>query len=319
MSSRKTVYISPESHPQTGYSMKTSELFNANPEIKNLTIQVPDSVYFIAEIGINHNGDIKLAKQLIDVAVAAGCDAVKFQKRTVDTVYTADELSKFRESPWGTTQRAQKEGLEFGESDYKEINEYCLEKNIEWSASAWDLDSLSFVEKFNPPFHKIASALTTNLEFVEAVAKLNRPTFMSVGMCNYEQIDKAVEVFKRLGTKLILMHTVSTYPSKLDDLNLLMIPTLRERYSIPIGYSGHEPNVSPSIVAAALGAVVIERHITTSRAIYGSDQAASLEPAGLNNLVGALKKVSVVRGTGVKVEVEGEIEVASKLRYWEKN
>ncbi len=297
--------------------MNAKELFENETAIREVNLQSSKDVYIIAEVGINHNGDLKLAKEMIDCAVAAGCDAVKFQKRTIEIVYSQSELEKRRESPWGTTQRQQKEGLEFGRQEYDEIDKYCKSLGIEWSASAWDLESLKFVESFNPPFHKVASALTTNLEFVRAVASLNRPTFLSTGMCTFDQIDMAVNIFRESGTDLILMHTVSTYPSELSDLNLLMICELQKRYSLPVGYSGHEANVSPSIVAAALGAVVIERHITTSRAIYGSDQAASLEPAGLNNLVGSIRKVPIVLGDGVKKHIASEMEVAKKLRYWE--
>jgi len=275
------------------------------------------SIFVIAEIGINHNGSMEITKQLIDMAKDAGCDAVKFQKRTIPLVYSQEELDKPRESPWGTTQRQQKEGLEFDRHEYDEIHNYCRTKGIEWSASAWDLESLKFVESYNPPFHKVASALTTNLDFLEAVATLGRLTFLSTGMCTYAQIDDAVEIFKKHDTEIVLMHTVSTYPSELADLNLLVINELASRYGLPVGYSGHESNVSPSIVAAALGAVAVERHITLSRALYGSDQAASLEPSGLNNLVGALRKVVAVKGDGVKRVVEGEIPIAKKLRYWE--
>jgi N-acetylneuraminate synthase len=297
--------------------MKAYELFTQKKVVRSVQLQTPEETYVIAEVGINHNGDINLAKELIDCAVTAGCDAVKFQKRTIEIVYSQSDLEKRRESPWGTTQRQQKEGLEFGKAEYDEIDLYCKSRGIEWSASAWDLESLKFVEKYNPPFHKIASALTTNLDFVRAVAALGRPTFMSIGMCTYDQIDEAVKIFQDSGTKLILMHTVSTYPSDLSDLNLLMICELQERYGLPVGYSGHEANVSPSLVAAALGAVVIERHITMSRALYGSDQAASLEPAGLSSLVGSIRKVAKVRGDGVKKSIASELEVAQKLRYWQ--
>ena len=284
---------------------------------KAIQIQQPKEIYVLAEIGINHNGNLELAKAMIDMAYDAGCDAVKFQKRTIPIVYSQSELEKERESPWGTTQRQQKEGLEFGQTEYNEIDTYCRSKGIEWSASAWDLESLKFIESYNPPFHKVASALTTNIDFVEAVARLNRVTFLSTGMCSYDQIDQAVEIFKKYNSKLILMHTVSTYPSELADLNLMMINELAARYKVPVGYSGHETNVSPTIVAASLGAVAVERHITLSRAMYGSDQAASLEPAGLNSLVGALRKVITVKGDGIKRVVEAEMPIAKKLRYWE--
>ena len=271
----------------------------------------------IAEVGINHNGDLSIAKKLIALASDSGCYAVKFQKRTLDIVYPEDILDSPRESPWGTTQRDQKEGLEFSRSDYEEIDAFCREIGILWSASAWDLPSLHFVESFKPAFHKIASALVTNIEFVEAVASLGRVTLMSTGMTTVEDIDRAVEIFHRANTKVILLHTVSTYPTPEEDLNLRTIQSLSERYGLPVGYSGHEAAVSPSIVAAALGAVVIERHITLDRTMYGSDQAASLEPDGLRQLVSVVNKVPVLLGSGQKNWAPGEKEVAGKLRYWE--
>lgn len=274
-------------------------------------------VTIIAEIGINHNGDLAIAKQLIDMAVSCGCDAVKFQKRTIDLVYSNQTLDAPRESPWGVTQRAQKEGLEFGLGQYQEIDTYCRQRGIAWSASAWDIPSLDFIEGFDPPFHKIASAMLTNRAFVQAVAGMNRVTLISTGMASLDVIDDVVEGFRAAGTPFILLHTISTYPSPEDDLNLSVIHTLRERYGVPIGYSGHEPSVSPSIVAVALGAVVVERHITLDRTMYGSDQSASLEENGLRQLVSVIRKVPGMLGTGVKDWAPGEREVAQKLRYWE--
>jgi len=280
-------------------------------------LQVPTYIPVIAEVGINHNGEISLAKKLIKVASESGCYAVKFQKRTLDLVYSAEILDSARESPWGTTQRDQKEGLEFSLEDYEEIDAFCKELGIYWSASAWDIPSLHFVESFNPPFHKIASALITNVDFLKAVASLGRITLMSTGMATTEDIDRAVEIFRESNTKVILLHTVSTYPTPEEDLNLRAIQSLRERYGLPVGYSGHEASVSPSIVAAALGAVVIERHITLDRTMYGSDQAASLEPNGLRQLVSVVSKVPALLGSGQKNWAPGEKEVAGKLRYWE--
>ena len=218
-----------------------------------VTWQVPSRITVIAEVGINHNGDMLLVKQLIDIAVAAGCDAVKFQKRTIDIVYTAEVLNAPRQSPWGTTQRAQKEGLELSLDEYHEIDAYCRERGIAWSASAWDIPSLEFIEEFDPPFHKVASAMLTHKAFIEAVASKGRTTLISTGMATLEIIDEVVEVFKTFGTPFVLLGTVSTYPSPEADLNLSMIHTLHERYGAPVGYSGHEPSVSPSIVAASLG------------------------------------------------------------------
>lgn len=271
----------------------------------------------VAEVGINHNGSMEVAKQLIAVAARIGCDAVKFQKRTVETVYSADVLDSPRDSPWGTTQRDQKLGLEFGSDEYREIAEYCADLGIDWSASAWDLASLEFVESFAPPFHKVASAMLTHDTFVSAVADLGRPTLVSTGMASIDVIDRVVSVFESKGTPIVLLHTISTYPSPEADLNLSLIPVLKRRYGVPVGYSGHEPSVSPSIVAAALGAQLIERHITLDHSMYGSDQAASLEESGLRELVGVLRKMPALVGTGTKDWAPGEAEVAKKLRYWE--
>jgi N-acetylneuraminate synthase len=257
--------------------------------------QRPEHISVIAEIGINHNGDLATAKRLIDIAVDTGCDAVKFQKRTIDLVYPAEILDSPRESPWGTTQRAQKVGLEFDREQYAEIDAYCVERGIAWSASAWDIPSLAFIEEFDPPFHKVASAMLTHRDFIEAVASNGRTTLISTGMANWEIIDGVVKVFREAKTPFVLLHTVSTYPSPEADLNLSMIHSLHERYGVPVGYSGHEPSVSPSIVAAALGASVIERHITIDRTMYGSDQAASLEENGLRQLVTVTHRLGTAR------------------------
>ena len=284
---------------------------------RNVAWQQPEDIFVIAEVGINHNGDMSVAKQLIDMAVDTGCDAVKFQKRTIDLVYTTEVLDASRESPWGNTQRDQKQGLEFTLEQYQEIDRYCRDKGILWSASAWDIPSLEFLEGFNPPFHKIASAMLTHRPFTEAVASKGRLTLVSTGMATIEIIDEVVGIFKSAGTPFVLLHTVSTYPSPESDLNLSMIHTLLERYKVPVGYSGHEPSVSPSIVAAVLGATVIERHITIDRSMYGSDQAASLEANGLRQLVTTLRKIPGMLGTGEKDWAPGEKAVAEKLRYWE--
>jgi N-acetylneuraminate synthase len=273
-------------------------------------------VFFIAEIGINHNGDIEIAKQLVNQAKAAGCDAVKFQKRTIDIVYTHDMLAQPRESPWGKTQREQKEGLEFGEPEYDAIDEYCKQVGIEWFASAWDIPSLQFLRKYSCPYNKIASAMVTHIPFVTELASEGKPTFLSTGMCTFEDIDKAVEILKEKGCPIILMHTMSTYPAAEKDLNLAVMHTLRERYGLPVGYSGHEPSVSPSLMAAVMGAVAIERHITLDRAMYGSDQAASLELPGLVSLLGSLRKIATCVGSNFKQVSHAEEEIAKKLRYW---
>ena len=273
-------------------------------------------VFIIAEIGINHNGDLKLAKELMKMAKDSGCDAVKFQKRTIDIVYTKEFLEESRESPWGTTQREQKEGLEFNESDYGEIDSYAKELDIIWFASAWDIPSQDFLKQFNVPYNKIASAMTTNFEFVEHVAKEGKPTFVSTGMTTLEEIENTVNIFKKYNCPITLMHTNSEYPSPEENLNLNCIITLKEKFNLPIGYSGHEPSVSPSLVAACLGATAIERHITKDRSSYGSDQAASLESSGLKNLVDMVRKLPVVLGDGVKLITDEEKKIAKKLRYW---
>ena len=277
----------------------------------------PSDPFIVAEIGINHNGDIDIVRRMIDVAVSSGCDAVKFQKRTVDIVYSQAVLDQERESPWGQTQRDQKLGIELSPDDYRWINDYCAEQGILWSASAWDLESLKFVEAFRPPFHKVASAMLTHESFIEAVAGLGRPTLISTGMIDLERLDPVVSLFKSEGTPVVLLHSVSTYPANEADLNLMMMRTLRKRYDLPIGYSGHEASVSPSIIAVASGAKVLERHVTLDRSMYGSDQSASLEESGLRQLVSSVRKIPVVMGDGVKRWVDGEREVAAKLRYWE--
>jgi|TARA_B100001750_G_scaffold238295_1_gene244617 N-acetylneuraminate synthase len=274
-------------------------------------------IYITGEIGINHNGDLSIAKKLIENCKNAGADAVKFQKRTIDIVYSEEMLNQFRESPWGTTQREQKEGLEFSLEEYQQIDTYCKELNIDWYASAWDIPSQDFLNNFDMPVNKVASAMTTNVEFIERVASEKKPTFISTGMCNYEEIQTAVDIFNKQNCKFVLMHTNSEYPSRENKLNLNMISTLTNKYSCRVGYSGHEPSVSPSLIAATLGAVSIERHITLDRSMYGSDQAASLEFVGLKNLVDTIRKLNVVMGDGNKEITEIEQEVAKKLRYWE--
>ena len=276
-------------------------------------------IYVIAEIGINHNGSIDLAKELIDKAVEAGCDAVKFQKRTIDIVYSEEELNKARESPWGTTQRQQKNGLEFSLEDYDIIDSYCNEKNIDWFASSWDNKSQIEMRKYDFKFNKIASAMATKNDFISLVASEQRPTFASTGMTSIEEIENLVDVFKHHNCPLMLFHTVSTYPSLEEDLNLLTINTLRQRFpSIPVGYSGHEVSVSPSVIAASIGACAIERHITIDRAMYGSDQSASLQPEGLRQLVSILRKLPSILGDGEKKILDKELPIAAKLRYWSK-
>ena len=272
------------------------------------------SVFIIAEIGINHNGDINIAKELIKLAKEAGCDAVKFQKRTIDLVYTKELLDSPRESPWGKTQRAQKEGLEFGLKQYQEIDRYCKELGIEWFASAWDLESQKFLSLFNCRYNKVASALLVYEPLLKSIAAEKKHTFISTGMSTVDHIDKAVEIFKQAGCPFELLHCKSTYPMNDEDANLACIKTLRDRYNCKIGYSGHEVGLAVSYAAVALGATTLERHITLDRAMYGSDQAASVEPAGLRMLVGAVRKIEQAIGDG-KIGVQAkEVPIAKKLR-----
>jgi N-acetylneuraminate synthase len=273
--------------------------------------------YIIAEIGINHNGDLNIAKRLIDLAVQCGCDAVKFQKRTIEIVYSKAVLDSPRESPWGTTTREQKEALEFGLAEYREIDRYCKERGIDWFASAWDIESQNFLRQFNLKHNKVASAMITNYPFVNHVATEKKHTFISTGMSSLEQLDETVAIFKKHNCPFTLMHTVSVYPCNEEDLNLACIMTLKQRYGAPVGYSGHEVSPIPSIIAASLGAVAIERHITLGRAMYGSDQAASLEIRGLETVVNGIRSYEISLGTGEKVFGEAERAIAKKLRYWE--
>lgn len=272
----------------------------------------------IAEIGINYNGSLDIARQLIDMASEVGCDFVKFQKRTIDIVYTPEQLAQPRESPWGSTQREQKEGLELNEQEYDEIDAYCKSKGIGWFASAWDIESLKFLRKYDLPYNKVASAMLTHIPFIEEVAREGKPTFVSTGMSTYEQIDAAVAVFARHDCPIVLMHSVSEYPAPVERLNLLAINSLWQRYGLPVGYSGHE-TVMANVVnfATLLGAVALERHITLDRAMYGTDQSASLERTGLKKMVTYVNFLPLILGDGVKRVTEEEAKVAKKLRYWE--
>ena len=268
--------------------------------------------YIVAEIGINHNGDLDLAKRLISVAVGAGCDAVKFQKRTVDIVYTAEELSKPRESPFGATNGDLKRGLEFNLEDYQEIDRYCREVKMPWFASCWDELSVDVINRFDVPCFKVASASLTDDNLLRHTRATGRPIILSTGMSTMRQIDRAVEI---LGTEnLILLHACSAYPAYYEELNLRVIPLLRERYRVPVGYSGHETGLPSSVAAAAIGACMIERHITLDRSMWGSDHAASLEPNGVNKLVGYVRLVEKSMGDGVKRVLEREQPVIKKLR-----
>lgn len=268
--------------------------------------------YVIAEIGINHNGDLSIAKQLIDVAAAAGCAAVKFQKRTVEVVYDAADLARPRESPFGSTNGDLKRALEFGADDYTRIAEHCALVGIDWFASCWDEASVDFMEQFNPPAYKIASASLTDDQLLRYHRGTGRPLIVSTGMSTLAQVDHAVEVLGK--EELVLLHTTSAYPAKVDNLNLRVIPTLKARYEVPVGYSGHETGLVTSAAAVALGACVVERHVTLDRAMWGSDQSASVEPQGLLRLVREIRAVESALGSGFKVIADDEVPVMQKLR-----
>ena len=277
---------------------------------------IPRYVLVIAEIGINHNGDVSIAKKLIDMAKKAGCDAVKFQKRTIDIVYTKELLDSPRESPWGVTQRAQKEGLEFGKEEYDEIDAYCRKVGIDWFASAWDVSSQHFLCQYNLKYNKISSPMIAHRELLETVAQERKPTFISTGMSTYEQIDTAVDIFRHYDCPFVLMQCVSEYPAPEHTLNLACIVELRRRYGCPVGYSGHEVTMIPGVLAAMMGVVAVERHITLDRAMYGSDQAASLEKRGLELLVSYIRTIPIVLGDGIKRMTPTEVANIEKLRYY---
>lgn len=272
------------------------------------------AIFVIAEIGINHNGSLDIAKQLIDVAKDAGADAVKFQKRTIDLVYTQEFLDALRESPWGKTQRAQKEGLEFNAEQFREIDRYCKEKGIDWFASAWDVESQKFLRQFDLRYNKIASAMLVHEPLLRMIAEEKRHTFISTGMSDIQHVERAIEIFREAGCPFELMHTISTYPMDDEDANLNRIKSLRERFGCDVGYSGHEVGLAVSYAAAALGITSLERHITLDRAMYGSDQAASVEPSGFRMLVGAVRKIEKAMGDGRLEMNPKEAPIAQKLR-----
>lgn len=273
------------------------------------------SLYLIAEIGINHNGSMEIAKKLISSAADAGFDAVKFQKRTIDKVYTKEFLDSPRDSPWGTTQRDQKMGLEFGTDDYREIDRFCKELGIDWSASAWDVDAQKFIRDFNVPFNKVASAMLGHKPLLREIASEQKRTFISTGMAQLEEIDEVVNLFQKSNCPFELMHCNSTYPMKQEDANLLCIPMLIERYKCKVGYSGHETSLLKVCSAAVvLGASSLERHITLDRAMYGSDQAASIEVSSLRDFVSTIRKIPLLMGNGKKEITPDELAVRKKLR-----
>jgi len=272
-------------------------------------------VHITAEIGINHNGDIEIAKKLIDIAVLAGCDAVKFQKRTIEKVYSKEILDSPRESPWGTTTREQKLGLEFTESDFKIINSYCKKKNIPWFLSCWDVDSQITMRKFKTKYNKVASAMLVHTKLLECVAKEKKYTFISTGMSTLNDISKAIKIFKKYNCPFELMHSHSAYPMKPEEANLKMISFLKKKFGCKVGYSGHEVGATNiSIPAIVLGATSLERHITLDRSMYGSDQAASLEPEGLIRMVRDVRLIEKILGDGKKTIWDSEKPAMKKLR-----
>lgn len=273
--------------------------------------------YVVAEIGINHNGDIDIAKRLVDVASDAGCNAVKFQKRTIEVVYSPVELALSRESLFGTTNGDLKYGLEFGQEDYAEIDRYCRGKNIAWFASCWDEQSVDFIAQFNVPCYKIASASLTDDHLLLHIRTKGKPIILSTGMSTLEQIDHAVEILGK--DDLAIMHSCSTYPAYYEELNLRVIQTLKQRYGVPVGYSGHETGIPSSVAAVVLGACIVERHITLDRSMWGSDQAASLEPNGIHRLLRDIRLIETSMGDGIKRVIEREVPIMKKLRRVDNN
>lgn len=273
--------------------------------------------FIISEIGINHSGNIEIAKKLIKMAKDCGVDAVKFQKRTLEFVYSKEKLNTLRESPFGKTNGDLKRQLEFGKAEYDEIDKYCKEIGIDWFASAWDMRSVEFLKKYNLKYNKIASPMITHRDLVSSLAGAGKHTFISTGMSTWEQIDWAVNCFKRSGTPFTLMHCVSVYPCADSLCNIKMISILKKRYSCDVGYSGHEVGITPSLIAVVLGASAIERHITLDRSSYGSDQSASLEKRGLELLIREARLIEAMMGTGEKEVLPEEIKNAKKMRYWQ--
>jgi N-acetylneuraminate synthase len=273
-----------------------------------------EPTYIVGEIGINHNGDIKLAKRLVDAAVEAGCDAVKFQKRTPELCVPVEQRGQMRETPWGYMSYMEyKERIEFTSGQYDEINRYCSEKSIQWFASSWDIESLAFMEQYDPPCHKIASACVTDISLLHAHAETGRPIMLSTGMSTLSEIDKAVDILAKKA-QVLVAHSTSIYPCPLEKLNLRVIPELKNRYDVPIGYSGHETGLAPTYAAVALGAAFVERHITLDRSMWGTDQSASVETAGLKQLVANIRFIEQALGTGGKVVYEEEQESIKRLR-----
>ncbi len=297
-------------HANNNHSSSSSQL----PEVRlgSKVVGPGKPCYVIAEIGINHNGDIDIAKRLINVASGAGCDAVKFQKRTVDVVYSREELAKPRESPFGETNGDLKRGLEFELEEFQEIDRYCREVKIDWFASCWDEASVDFVAQFKVPCFKIASASLTDDNLLRHTRKVGKPVLLSTGMSTLKEVDHAVEVLGK--QELILLHACSTYPAYYEELNLHVIGVLRDRYGVPVGYSGHETGLASSVAASVLGSCVVERHITLDRSMWGSDHAASLEPNGITRLIRDIRLIEKSMGDGIKRVLEREQPIIKKLR-----
>ena len=273
-------------------------------------------VFITAEIGINHNGDLKIAKELIKIAKSCGCDAVKFQKRTVEKSYSKEILDSFRDNPWGNTTRDEKLHLEFGKSDYDEIDKFCSTHDVEWYASSWDIESQEFLRQYNLKHNKVSSAMLTNIELLEFIAQEKKSTFISTGMSTIDEIRNAVKIFRKHNCPFELMHTNSSYPMKNEEANLNCIGTLKNEFSCNVGYSGHEAGATLVCVAAVLlGATSIERHTTLDRSMYGSDHAASLEPAGLQRLVRDIRLLDIIKGDGIKIVWPSELPKLKRLRH----
>ena len=281
-------------------------------KIADKCIGFDEPCFVIGEIGINHNGSMKNVKKLINIASMYGCDAVKFQKRTVDIVYTKEELAMPRQSVFGTTNGDLKRGLEFGYEEYKEIDEYCKNVGILWFASEWDKLSVDFTEQFNVCAHKVSSACLTDIELLKHMKSTGKPILISTGMSTYDEIDRAIDTIGLDNT--VLLHCTSTYPCENNEINLNVIPNLIKRYDCPIGYSGHEKGILPSAMAVMLGACVVERHITIDRTMWGSDQAASLEPEGLRKMIRDVRSVKSIMGDGIKKVYDSELPIRKKLR-----
>ena len=272
--------------------------------------------FIVAEIGINHNGDVEIVKKLISMAKDCGANAVKFQKRTIDMVYSKEFLDSPRQSPWGTTQRDQKQGLEFNKDGYGAIDKYCKELGIYWFASSWDEKSQEFLRHYEVPFNKIASAMLTHKNLIEMISREGKHTFISTGMSKISEIDRVVDIFRKYNCPFTLMHCVSIYPCPDEWCNVKMVATLKNRYNCLVGYSGHENGVGPTTIAVALGAVAIERHITLDRSMYGADQAVSLEKRGLELVVRDSREVKKTLGIGEKIMISEEEKIKHKLRYF---